>query len=172
MRRTFGAVVALTLASAVSGLTLRSDARAPEADSAVEWAGAFSLDPVNGTGSLHLSISTDSRFRLTSAGCFGTSEIARGGVAYHDGLLHLKPGPTFQDQLPSGAKVLIPVRHDGRLFLVTSDRAAAFLNAMFTGRVNCYEEGCESFFVRDSDVVLTNFRVAPFFSTQTAPGTR
>src|SRR5687768_6772509 len=130
MRRTFGALVALTLASAVSGLTLRSDARAPEADSAAEWAGAYSLDPLNMTGSWNLVIGADSRFRLTATGCFGTSEIGRGSVVYHDGLLHLKSGPKVHDQFPFGANVLIPVRHEGRLYLVTSDRAAAFLNAM------------------------------------------
>lgn len=172
MRRTFGALVALTLASAVSGLTLRSDARAPEADSAAAWAGAYSLSPLNSTMSFDLVIGADSRYRLKMAGCFGTNEVERGSVAHHDGLLILKPGSTDPGQFPLGSKILIPVRHEGRLYLVTSDRAGAFLNAMFTDRLNCHEEGCESFFMRDSDVVLTDFRAAPSFSMRTAPGTR
>jgi hypothetical protein len=172
MRRTSLALIALTLASAVSGLTLRSDARAPEADSAAEWAGAYSLSPSNSTMIMDLVITADSRFRLKMVGCFGTSEVERGSVAYRDGLLYLKPGGAEHELSPLGSNVLIPVRHEGRLYLVTSDRAAAFLNAMFTGRANCYVEGCESFFVRDSDVVLTNFRAAPFSSRQTTPGTR
>lgn len=144
-------MIALTLASAVSGLTLRSDARAPEADSAAEWAGAYSLNPSSSTMSLDLVITADSRFRLKMVGCFGTNEVERGNVAYRDGLLFLKAGSTDPGQIPLGSRVLIPVRHEERLYLVTSDRAAAFLNAMFTGRVNCYEAGCESFFMRESD---------------------
>ena len=165
-------MVALTLASAVSGLTLRSDARAPEADSAGQWEGSYSLDPPHSTGSWRLVITADSRFRLTSTGCFGTFEVGRGSAAYHDGLLYLKPGFSDLGQYPFGSKTLIPVRHEGRLYLVTSDRAGAFLNAMFTSNPNCYEEGCEAFFMRESDAVFTNFRVAPFSSRQTAPGTR
>lgn len=143
-------MVALTLASGVSGLTLRSDARAPEADSAAEWAGAYSLNPPNFSGSWRIVINADSRFRLTLIGCFGTSEIARGSVAHHDGLLYLKSASAKLDQLPTGWNVLIPVRHEGRHYLVTSDRAGAFLNAMYAGRLNC-GEGCETSFMRESD---------------------
>ncbi len=115
MRRALGAVVALTLASGVSGLTLRSDARAPEADSAAEFAGTYWLSPPNFTGSWRLVISADSRFRMTSTGCFGTSEIGRGFVAYHDGLLFLKPGSRHTIQFPIEWKTMVPARHEGSL---------------------------------------------------------
>jgi hypothetical protein len=170
MRRTSFVIVALVLTSAVSGLTLRSDARAPEADSAAEWAGVYALSPSSSSMSMDLVITDDSRFRLSMAGCFGTSEVERGSVAYHKGLLYLKPSSTDVPHFPLGSKILIPVRHEGQLYLVTSDRAGAFLNALHTGRLHCRDD-CERFFMRESDTVLTDFPTAPSFSRQTTPGT-
>ena len=148
MRRISFAAVALTLASAVSGLALRSDSRSFEAGSAAEWVGSYELDHASSTLSYRLIISAGNRFSLESIGCFGTHEAARGGVSYRNGMLTLQPVLAKDELFVLGTPILIPVHHDGHLCLVEGDRGLEFLEAALSGTLNCYGGYCPDFFVK------------------------
>src|SRR6186713_853414 len=80
----------LALAIPVLILGMSADVSAPP-DSAAEWAGVYTYSPQSSTMVYRLVITRDGQFRLVLGGCFGSSEINRGSVAWRDGALILRP---------------------------------------------------------------------------------
>jgi hypothetical protein len=110
----------LAVSVALLGLSLRADTDS-DATAASEWAGEYWYFPVNSSMNMRLIITSGSRFSLIMGGCFGSSEIDSGRVAYRNGALLLGP------RLP----VLVPTRLGRRLYLVGADRVAEFAGAVF-----------------------------------------
>jgi hypothetical protein len=118
-------VLLVTMAFPVFCLGMRADVSAPPY-SAAEWAGAYTYRVQSSTMVYRLVITQDSRFKLVLGGCFGSSEINHGAVAYRDGALILRPGlPADQDSLHEPSR-MIPVRSGSRLYLFAEEPFVQF----------------------------------------------
>ena len=151
MNRHLYKVLALVVTSAVFSLALRADARTFEADSAAEWAGAYYYHHPNMTLSMSLVITPDSRFNLTMTGCWSTSVVNHGSVAFRDGVLQLHPELPVEQGFTFESKSMIPVRFREKQYLVGVDRIGEFVATTAGGNADCRGH-CQGFFVRESDL--------------------
>jgi hypothetical protein len=120
---------ALAITSAVTGLALRADSLDlgdPEALS--ELSGSYWYRVPNSTMNYRLIITSAGRFNLHLGGCFGSSEINQGNVAFRDGVLELYPrAPMYQGSDIS--TTLIAIQRQGRVYLVEPERLFEFTDA-------------------------------------------
>jgi len=105
-------------------LGMRADVSAPPY-SAAEWAGAYTYRPQPSTMVYHLVISPDSRFKLVLGGCFGSSEINHGTVAWRDGELILRPQRPERGFMGASSR-MIPVRSGAQLYLFVDEPLVQF----------------------------------------------
>lgn len=115
------------------------------------WRGARTCAPVaHGSTTSHtLIISREGRFTLIESGCFGSSEVNRGSVAYRGGILRLDPTLPVGAGFTSESRGMIPVRFGGRVYLVGVDRVTEFTNAINAALVDTLErEGASAAFDR------------------------
>ena len=137
----------ITLAAVVCGLALRADA--DRLNLASEWAGSYGYVVPNSTMSFQLVISPGSRFNLSMGGCFGRSEVSHGSVAYRDGFLMFDPGPSAEPGFPLDSNAFIPIRRDGRNYLVGTQRVWSLAQAVQATAGVCSGD-CPSVFTQES----------------------
>ena len=122
MGRTFRLFAALAITSAVTGLALRADTRdLGDAEALSALSGAYWYRLPNSTIDWRLIITSGGRFNLHLGGCFGSSEVNDGNVAYRDGVLTLDPRIPM-NQGNGIATTFIPILRQGRVYLVEPDR--------------------------------------------------
>lgn len=146
MKGIFRNPLTLTLAVVVCGLALRADA--DRLDLASEWAGSYGYDVPNSSMSFRLVISPGSRFNMSMGGCFGRSEVTHGSVAYREGFLMFEPGPSAAAEFPLESNAFIPVRRDGRLYLVGTHRVWSYAQAAQAAAGVCRGD-CPHVFVQE-----------------------